>query len=260
MKLHLKKRKKMQRKEILGLNWLEYDLLSDCPNVKHGTFLRSGGHSSGDYSGLNLAYGIGDREQDVANNIETLKEALDLKKVYWADQEHCSNIHHLNPLSPQKSSHCDAFITNTLNHAAMIKHADCQASIFYDPIHHAIANIHSGWRGSVLNIYSHVLKAMNQRYGTKASDVLACISPSLGPNAAQFKNYKNELPEYFWDFKSHNDKFDFWAITEKQLQDCGVLSHHIEIAKICTYENTKDCYSFRRNKITGRHGTIAMLT
>ena len=141
----------------------------------------------------------------------------------------------------------------------MMKHADCQAAIFYDPVHHALANVHSGWRGNVKNIYQTTILKMASVFGTKPQDLLVGISPSLGPQHAEFKNYKVEFPEHFWSFQVCPEYFDLWAIARHQLEEAGVLPYHIEIAGICTYANKEDCYSYRRDKVTGRHATLAML-
>ena len=62
----------------------------------------------------------------------------------------------------------------------------------------------------------------------------------MTPRNAEFKNFKQEFPEAFWKFQFQPEYFDLWAIARMQLEQCGVLSHHIEIARICTFENEKD--------------------
>lgn len=150
-------------------------------------------------------------------------------------------------------------MTDEKNVGLMIKHADCQAAIFYDPLHHAVANVHCGWRGNVKNIYREIVEAMGQRYGSRPQDLLVGISPSLGPQASEFRNYIKELPKSFWEFQIKPLYFDLWEISKQQLMGCGILSHHIEIAKICTFSTPEDCFSYRREKRSGRHATIVAL-
>ena len=163
-------------------------------------------------------------------------------------------------------SHCtlqplkgDALTTSDRGIALMIAHGDCQVAIIYDPIHHAVTNVHSGWRGSVQNIYAEAILHMKTAYGSKPEDLLVGISPSLGPTAAQFIHYRTELPESFWEYQIKPDYFDFWAISKAQLTQAGVLPHHIEIAGICTYSNPQDYFSYRFNRTTGRNGTVVIL-
>lgn len=167
-----------------------------------------------------------------------------------------------NPCVPdatELSLYCDALVTADKGMALMIKHADCQAAIFYDPTNQAIANVHAGWRGSVSNIYAEIVHTMQQTFGSRPQELLACISPSLGPEEAEFIHYNQELPEELWDFQVKSNYFDFWAISEYQLQAAGLLPHHIEIAKISTYSNAHDYFSYRRERVTGRNGTVVAL-
>ena len=141
----------------------------------------------------------------------------------------------------------------------MIKHADCQAAIFYDPVHHAVSCVHAGWRGNVQNIYAHAIAFMAGKFHSQPADILVCISPSLGPHFSEFKNYKTEFPESFWPFQIRPNYFNLWEISRTQLQECGILPHHIEIASICTYANEQDFFSYRRDKVTGRNATVVAL-
>ena len=90
---------------------------------------------------------------------------------------------------------CDILTTRETERALMIHHADCQAAIFYDPVVHALANVHCGWRGSIQNVYQETLAHMFQTFGSKAENVLVAISPSLGPQNAEFVNFEQELPK-----------------------------------------------------------------
>lgn len=141
-----------------------------------------------------------------------------------------------------------------------MRHADCQAALLYDPVQKAIGNVHCGWRGSILNIYEEVVMQMNALYGSQPRDILVCISPSLGPMAAEFIHFKKELPESFWKYQVKPTYFDFWEISKRQLLEVGILEKNIEIAGMCTYTNQKDFFSYRRNKLTGHHGTCIALS
>ena len=153
----------------------------------------------------------------------------------------------------------DGMLTEEKEVGLLIRHADCQAAIFYDPVQKALANVHCGWRGSIQNIYQKTIQKMEQLYGTRPSDLHVCIGPSLGPQSAEFKYYREELPRHFWQFQVRPTYFDFWAISEKQLLDAGVPKAQIEIARICTLRNTADCFSYRRHKNTPHHGTLVSI-
>ncbi|SCA63531.1 Laccase domain protein YfiH [Chlamydiales bacterium SCGC AG-110-M15] len=246
-------------KEQDGVQWIEYELLNDIPGLRHGTFLRHGGTSLKPYDRLNLAYGLGDADANVRSNLLKVQSLMNCSHLTWANQVHGFGLHYLTHKSPQIVDDCDGFLSDVPGCASLIKHADCQAALFYDPIHHAYANVHAGWRGSVQNIYAKTIDDMRKRFETKPEDLLVCISPSLGPGFAEFRDYKNELPEEFWDFQVKANYFDFWEISHQQLKTLGVLEQHMEFSKVCTYDSADDYFSYRRDKITGRQGTIFML-
>lgn len=254
----------MQRIKENQLEWLEFDLLSDIPQIQHAVFLRQGGVSQGPYHSLNTSFRVGDQASHVQSNLELIENHLkqtipSLKKSIRGIGNHTKNIALVDSNSPSEIPECDGLISATPNISLMMTHADCQIALFYDPIHHCIANIHAGWRGSALNIYANTIEKMKAQFGTNPADLLVCITPSLGPEEAEFVNYKNELPEDFWQFQSRPTYFDFWTISEYQLQNAGILPHHIEIARLSTYSNPHDYFSYRRDKITGRHATYITL-
>jgi copper oxidase (laccase) domain-containing protein len=96
---------------------------------------------------------------------------------------------------------------------------------------------------------------------TKKENLRVCISPSLGPNHAEFKNYKEEFPKSFWPFKiGESFYFNLWDIAKAQLIEAGVEDKNIEIKRVCTYANPKDYFSYRRENMSGRNATaIALL-
>lgn len=249
----------MNKKEKEGVQWLEFDLLSEVPEVIHAVFLRQGGISEGNYASLNFGDGVGDSEIHVEYHHTIAKTLLGIPHLTYSKQCHGIEIVDCKIPSSSKIYECDAQTTSDKGLGLMVKHADCQAAIFYDPIQHVIANAHSGWRGSVQNIYGKLVNHMKQKYGSKAENLLVCIGPSLGPQSAQFINYKEELPQDFWKFQVQPNYFDFWEISRFQLQKAGILKHHLEIACIDNHLNEKDFYSYRRNRNTGRHATIVAL-
>jgi len=246
----------MNRHSQNGLEWLTFNHLSDCPRLSHGVFLRHGGVSSGGFDSLNFGLTQGDLPQSVTTNRQRALQALGINHYVNLFQKHTDQVIEANPAVKDEG---DSLITDQPDLGLLILHADCQAAILYDPIQHALANVHSGWRGSVANIYQKTIENMKIRFGTRPEDLLVGISPSLGPSAAEFRNYRDELPEHFWSYQVKPTYFDFWEISRWQLTGCGVLPHHIEVAELCTYTNTEDFFSYRRVKVSGRHGTLAAL-
>lgn len=230
----------MQRMEKEGIEWLTFDHLSDVKTLSHAIFLKT-------------------LDSSIPGYQAKIKEIMGIDIFVTSDQVHGKEVVEVHDL-PSIRPICDGLMTKQKNLGLLAKHADCQAAIFYDPIHHALATVHSGWRGSVQNIYKSTIEKMKNTYGSLPENLLVGISPSLGPQKAEFRNFRSELPENFWPFQVAPTYFDFWAISQHQLKEEGILAHHIEIAGLCTYSEERDFFSYRRgDKTGGRHATVAFL-
>lgn len=137
-----------------------------------------------------------------------------------------------------------------------VRHADCQAAIFYDPRRHALATVHCGWRGNCLNIYQQCIDQL----GSDPADLLVGISPSLGPDHAEFIHWDSKLSSEATSFIDDKSHVNLWAWARSQLESAGILPHNIEIAQICSHCHKESFYSYRRdgNK-AGRNLTFACL-
>ena len=193
-----------------------------------------------------------------ASSLSQVKELLGISSLVQCNQCHGNEVYLVENI-PEDIPTCDALITNKKNIGLLIKHADCQAAIFYDPIHQAIGAVHSGWRGAVAKIYTKTISAMQMHFGTDPKDLLVGISPFLGKCHAEFKNFKHEFPEEFWKCQVKPNYFDFAAIAMNELKAAGILPHHVNISSHCTFSNPEAFYSYRREKSKGRHGTVIAL-
>lgn len=242
-----------------SIRFWEFDLLKNEKNIAHGSFLRSGGFSGFPYSSLNISFSVNDNQAHVLKNRKMIADILEVPHLLTSDQCHKDHIHIVKNLNDPIPS-CDALITPLLDVGLMIQHADCQAALFYDPIQKVIAAAHAGWKGSILNIFTKTIAALKKEFHSKPENILVCISPSLGPQNAEFIHYQEEFPEHFWPFQVMPFLFDFWEISKDELLKAGCLEHHIEIAKKCTKESPKDYFSYRHEKPTGRLGTVISQT
>lgn len=250
----------MLKKEKNGITWFEFEKLSGYSHVRHAIISRSGGISQGVYQGLNLSDTVGDDALHVTHNRQKACNAIGMPcEVLHANQIHGAHVHAAYEYVDHKIVGCDALITNKKEMALGMQHADCQIAIFFDPIKNAIGCVHSGWKGNCQNIYKNTIDKMKSEYGSVPSDLIVCISPSLGPTKAEFINYKTELPESFWQFKDKDNFFNLWQVARWQLETEGVLPDNIEIAGHCTHLDALHFYSYRRDKLTGRNLTCIWL-
>ena len=214
----------MIRKNAGSVTWLEFELLQPYPFLCHGTCTR-----------CILPPQIPSEEHHPAFATCT---------CLAMNQVHGSHVVRIDsPGASQPTA--DSSVTSVPNLALIVKHADCQPCLFFDPEHAAIGVAHSGWKGSCLNIYRSTIEFMQSQFDTKPEELIACIGPSLGPCHAEFIHWRNEFPAFFEPFCLPDNRFDFWAISQHQLEACGVKPEHIEIAKICTRCHPESFCSYR---------------
>jgi len=225
--------------------------------IFHGTFTRRGGISPAPWDSLNVSFELGDSERNIRTNRETIKKTFKINRLLSAKQVHGSEVQVITeqPATDLEFDGYDALITNVTDIGLMVQHADCQAVLLYDPLARAVAIIHVGWRGSVVNIIRVTIETMTRTFGSCPANLLAAISPSLGPCCAEFIHYRMELPVTLHSYQVKANYFDFWSISCDQLCRAGVLAENITVAKQCTVCND-DYFSYRRDKNTGRCASI----
>ena len=244
----------------------EFEHFKNHSSIVHGIFTRAGGTSTGAFNSLNIGINSGDEPLVIAKNRKIIIRKMGFKPFVFLNQVHKDFIKVLKKdeidlskkiLSNIEIYTADGIITDIKDVSLVIQVADCQAVMLYDHKKKVIANIHSGRRGSVKNIIGKTLDKMILKFGCRPENIMAGISPSLGPCCSEFINYKDEIPQNLWKYKSKDkDNFNFWEISLDQLLKRGVKKEHIENMEICTKCNTDEFYSFRGEKTTGRFACV----
>ncbi len=244
------------------------DLLGHMPaSLKKGVrsfcFNRWGGVSKRPFHELNVSGLTEDDKANVKKNINIIKMEIGVQHMVWTRQVHGTDFihidHAISALAVNSTTVADGLFTTASDVGLMIKTADCQPVVMFDPVKRVIANIHCGWRGSVKGILPRAVLELGSVYGSCPEDIWAGIGPSLGPCCAEFKGWRKILPEWMADFQCKTDYFDFWQISKRQLVDSGIPEKQIYCAGICTVCN-KDYFSYRREKDTGRFATVVAIS
>ena len=160
------------------------------------------------------------------------------------------------PVDRPAERNADGLCTREKGMALAIKTADCQPIFFCSADGGAVAGLHAGWRGNVLNYPATGLKAFCRAYGLHPSEVLAVRGPSLGPAAAEFVNFEKEWPSEFkpW-FNEQKRTMDLWRLTRDQLTKAGMLPEHIFSLDLCTHSLSDLFFSYRRGH-AGRQASL----
>ncbi len=240
--------------------------LRDVPGLFHGVYTRHGGVSLPPFQSLNVSWNIGDEEDHVRSNLQRILNETGMSLLVAGPQVHGDTVHVVDEaLLASGSTHHptllvtppgDALVTGLTGVGLLIKIADCQSIFLVDPVRRVIANVHSGWRGSVAQIAKKTVEIMSRQFGSKPEGILAAVGPSLGPCCAEFVNHRRELPSSFLEFQVRPNHFDFWAITRMQLGKAGLNQENIEVAGRCTVCEKENFFSYRGQGKTGRLAAV----
>ncbi|MFZ5453652.1 MAG: peptidoglycan editing factor PgeF [Thermodesulfobacteriota bacterium] len=246
-----------------GLPCYRSSLLAAFPDLTHGFFTRLGGVSPKPYQSLNLSFGVGDQGPLVMKNRDLVQQALGLNGLVSATQVHgcrASLVTAGKNAADTEIPDADILFTQQPGLGLMIKQADCQAVMLYDPVRRVAANVHCGWRGQVAGILQKAVTRLQKSCGCLPQDLVAALGPSLGPCCAEFRNFHREFPPEFWPYQVKPTYFDLWALSRDQLLAAGLQPHKIEIAGVCTRCRGEEFFSYRRDRLTGRQGAVIALT
>ncbi len=254
----------------------------DNTNLTVNTFTtRSGGVSRSPFDSLNVSYNVDDKDSCVIENRKIILDILgiDYRCVVSAQQVHKDKITVVRKEDKGKGAfkysngiaESDALITNVSGIPLLMCYADCVPIFILDPIKKAIALIHSGRRGTELELTLKTLFKMKKIFETNPRSCLAAIFPSIGPCCYKIKNqdevnncssknklsnnskiiYKQNKDEWYLDLKKAN---------YLQLIKGGVEEKNIFVNEICTADHPEFFFSYRRDMgNTGRMAAIFML-
>ena len=224
----------------------------------HGFFGRQGGVSQGIYESLNAGERSDDSAMDVAENRKRISDALRAEHLVSLHQIHSDQVEIISepPSSPLKA---DGLVTKTKGLALSVLSADCGPVLFEDAEAGVIGACHAGWRGALGGIVESTVAAMCEAGAApaKISAVLgACISQPNYEVGDAFKSEFMEVDETFERFFKDSDKdiphFDLPGFILSRLRASGI--DNCAWLGACTYGQSEDYFSYRRNTHKGVEG------
>ena len=181
-----------------GVEWFSFPILDQFDFVVNGFSTRVGGVSEGDVGSLNLSVARemamhmevpeDESRRKVRENHRRLAEAVGYTTdaLVFSNQTHTDNIRILQDIDrgngsvrPNEYHDVDGMMTDITGQALMTFYADCVPLLLVDPVHRAIANLHSGWRGTIKGIGTKAVRMMHEVYGSDPSKLVAAIGPSI---------------------------------------------------------------------------------
>lgn len=154
----------------------------------------------------------------------------------------------------------DGLITNRQNIILTSTSADCIILLLFDPVKKVVANVHSGWKGTLQRISVEAVKKMQIHYNCNPKDIICCICPSI--RKCDFKVHADVQVPYYNEFKELNeiDKLiipvpgeNRWSIDTVEinkiiLKQVGLKDENIIDSEICSVCNSDQIHSFRVEK------------
>lgn len=259
----------MLRQDTEGLATYRFESLATVglPLV-HAVFTRLGGVSRDPFATLNVGHTVGDDQTAVAENHARVYARLGLSedRVVTAQQVHGNRVAVVTAADAGRVCPAtDGLATAAPGLALLLRFADCQPILLYDPDHHALGLVHAGWRGIAQGIARRAVETMQEAFGTRPRRLLAGLGPAIGPccytvshEVASAMGYA--LPDWTRVMQSEGDewRFDLPAANAQQLAAVGVRA--VEQAHLCTACHNDVFFSHRGDRgRTGRFAVVAYL-
>jgi len=228
--------------------------------------LRHGGISPPPFDSLNLGSGLGDDEENVTHNINTLIREADLPGVpHRAMQVHGADVFVCHSQGSMHQNQAD-ILMGVDGASVSVRVADCAPILLADPEMGIVAAVHAGWRGTVAQVAIHAVMAM-QQHGARPDQILACIGPSIQPccfeiddSTAKHLSQCCDGAHRFIHRCGSTVHADLAGINTRQLRCAGITQAHIEHISACTCCDEQRFYSWRRDgKRAGRHLAVVAL-
>ena len=181
------------------------------------------------------------------------------RKIFMPIQKHSDKVLRLD--SDLEPKIADAVITNRKDVIIGIQAADCVPILLYDTKAHSIGAVHAGWRGTAAQILRKTIDAVEDRFGSSASNMFVAIGPSIkgccynvGYEVIEAVEIASGKGDY-WKKKGEQYFIDLSAANKRQAISSGVPAENIWISKDCTFCQNEKYYSYRHAKgPTGRQG------
>lgn len=211
-----------------------------------------------------------------------LCEAIGSKynRVVKPRQGHTNNVKvvksKINVLAPDfnmnKYKATDGLITKKKNIILSTTNADCILFLLFDPVKKVIANVHSGWKGTLQRIVVQAINQMIDEFECEPKNIICCICPSIRKCHFEVSQdvkdmFENEFMDLigndYIDENGNDMSIKYSDIIEKKqekwnidtvlinkivMQNMGLKPENIVDSGICSMCNSHLIHSYRNEK------------
>ena len=185
---------------------------------------------------------------------------IDRNSIVRPNQSHLDVVQRVDDLGI-KYSDVDGLVTDKPGINLTLSFADCTPILMFDPVNKAIANIHSGWKGTAKKIAPKAIEKMQKEYGTNPKDIIVCIGPCIRQCHFEVSDDVKEIYEKEFSYLGVNKEIikpedgkegkymvDTTLVNKLLLNEKGVKEENIYDCNICTVCNGNIIHSFRADK------------
>ncbi len=229
----------------------------------HGFSTREGGVSEAPWDSLNLGLQVGDEPARVSENLRRVCAEVGVLPgvLATATQVHGDRVVEAMAENLSALGEADAIWTKAPGVAVGVRTADCVPILIADREGGRVAAVHSGWRGTDLEIVRRAVEDLAAD-GATAEGLVAAIGPSIGACcyevseelasrfAARFGEEVVTRPRG----PAGSPHLDLPRAVHRTLRQAGIPEANIDDLRRCTACQGAHFFSHRRDRgRTGRH-------
>jgi polyphenol oxidase len=244
-------------RESQGILYYSCRAFESLAQVRHGFSTRRGGSSAPGECSLNLGNLSLDPPEQVNENRRRFLSALHFEnaRLRTLHQIHSNRVHIIEDMTGRcEPLEGDALATRSTDVALAVQTADCLPILIADPANHAVAAVHSGWRGTLSRVLVNTIVEMQRAFNSNPSQLLIAIGPGIraccfevGSEVADRFNEEYSGCNPAMPAPSHPGKYllDLGKALDVQMDLAGVAQENRYDLNICTRCNTQDFFSYR---------------
>ncbi|MEO7332254.1 MAG: peptidoglycan editing factor PgeF [Minicystis sp.] len=231
---------------------------------RHAFFTREGGVSLPPWDSLSFVVATGDDPAVVLENRRRAARTLGVpvEKLYYLSQVHGTVARLLTGEEPWDEvlrSPGDITVSRTPGVGCAVRSADCVTVLLGEVESGAVAAIHSGWKGTVVNAVNAGVCALREAIGSPArSEIVAAVGPHIerccfevGDDVAAQLAACSPLGEGAVLRGGAKARVDLRRIIHAQLEAAGIAASAIDDVPGCTVCDSGRFFSYRRDGQVG---------
>lgn len=251
-------------------DWLQADGLP--AGVAGGMSIRAGGVSAAPFDSLNLrpsglrADAVDDPAA-IAENQRRWAAVMAPARPVWLDQVHGARVVRLGLGDVNEADgpfhQADAAVTTEHGVACTVLVADCLPVLFADARGRAVGAAHAGWRGLAGGVLEATVAELCRAADCGPADLHAWLGACIGPVAFEVGEDVRVAfgPAAQGHFRATGQAGKWWAdlpaLARQRLAAAGVT--RVSGGRWCTVSDPSRFFSFRRDRVTGRHAASVWL-